>query len=70
MWRFLFSYYSFCQEIKFMRRFVYNNTLKPSERRMSAFIPPTGGAFNGKWRRAVVLVRVKVLQMYSSGYLL
>lgn len=27
---------------------------------MPVFIPPTGGVFNGKWRRGVVLVRVKV----------
>lgn len=51
-----------------MRRFVYNNTLKPSETRMPVFIPPTGGEVSGKWRRKVVLVRVKELQMYSSGY--
>lgn len=27
---------------------------------MPVFIPPTGGVFNGKWRRGEVLVRVKV----------
>lgn len=37
---------------------------------MPVFIPPTGGVFNGKWRRREVLVRVSTLQMYSSGYLL
>lgn len=26
---------------------------------MPVFIPPTGGGFDGKWRRGVVLVRVK-----------
>lgn len=42
-----------------MRRFVYNNTLKPYEMGMPVFIPPTAGVFNGKWRRGGVLVRVK-----------
>lgn len=49
----------FCQEVKFIRRFVHNNTLKPYER-VHVFILPTVGVFNGKWRRGISPVRVKV----------
>lgn len=38
---------------------------------MPVFIPPTGGVFNGKWRRRSASGENRsTLQMHSSGYLL
>jgi len=41
-WNIIFSCNWFCQEIKFMRGLVYNNTLKPYEMGIPVFILLTG----------------------------